>query len=346
MTKNVPTNQPILEPVRLGSLTLPNRLVMAPLTRNRSAAGYIPWDLNALYYAQRASAGLIVSEATAVNPFGHGGTNTPGLYTAEQVEGWKLVTSAVHERGGRIFAQLWHTGRQAPAETIPAGAERQTTSSLSQGGIQELIAAYGRATRNALAAGFDGVEIHGANGYLPDQFLQDGTNGRTDSFGGSVENRARFLQEITLAAIAEAGAARVGIRLSPGGTFGGMSDSNPWETFSYAVAQLDRLAPSYIHLVEPRNDLGEPTELATTRFRPLITRPTQLIVAGGYDRESANAAVAQGKADLVAFGRWFISNPDLPSRFAEEANLNPYDRTTFYGGGAKGYVDYPTLSVG
>lgn len=346
MTNNGYDNQPLLQPVRLGALTLANRLVMAPLTRNRSAAGYTPWDLNAVYYAQRASAGLIVSEATAINPLGHGGTNTPGLYTPEQIEGWRLVTRAVHEKGGRMYAQLWHTGRQAPAETIPAGGERQTTGSLTKLGIEAIIAEYAQSALNAIAAGFDGVEIHGANGYLPDQFLEDGTNIRTDDFGGPIENRARFLLEVTRAVISAVGAGRVGVRLSPGGTFGDMSDSTPWETFSYAVRELNNLALAYIHLVEPRSDRDEPAELATARFRPLVSRPTQLIVAGGYDRTSGNGAIAEGAADLVAFGRLFISNPDLPARFAREAGLTPYDRSTFYGGGARGYVDYPALHGG
>jgi len=346
MTKIGQSSQPLLQSTQLGDITLSNRLVMAPLTRNRSAAAHVPWELNALYYGQRASAGLIVSEATAINPFGHGGTNTPGLYTTEQIEGWKLVTTAVHANGGRIFAQLWHTGRQAPAETIPAGAERQTTDTLTGEGIQTLIAEYAQAARNALAAGFDGVEIHGANGYLPDQFLEDGSNARTDEYGGPIENRARFLLDVTRAVIHAVGAARTGVRLSPGGTFGGVSDSTPWETFSHAVRELSNLHPAYIHLVEPRNDRGEPADLATARFRPLIVHPTLLIVAGGYEREAANAAIASGTADLVAFGRLFISNPDLPARFAREAGLNPYDRSTFYGGDARGYVDYPALTAG
>lgn len=346
MTNTGYDNQPLLQPVRLGAITLANRLVMAPLTRNRSAAGYIPWELNAEYYAQRASAGLIVSEATAINPLGHGGTNTPGLYTPEQIEGWRLVTRAVHEKGGRMFAQLWHTGRQAPAETIPAGGERQTTSNLTKQGIAAITAEYAQAARNAIGAGFDGVEIHGANGYLPDQFLEDGTNRRGDEYGGPMENRARFLLEVTGAVISAVGAGRVGVRLSPGGTFGDISDTTPWETFSYAVRELDKLAVAYLHLVEPRNDRGELAELATARFRPLVSSPTQLIVAGGYDRAAGNAAIAKGAADLVAFGRLFISNPDLPARFALEAGLNPYDRSTFYGGGARGYVDYPALQPG
>lgn len=346
MTNSEIETKSFLSPVRLGPLTLPNRLVMAPLTRNRSLEGFVPWELNALYYSQRASAGLIVSEATAINPFGHGGTHTPGLYTPRQIQGWKLVTEAVHRKGGRIFAQLWHTGRQAPAESLPAGAARQTTDSLTPAGISTIIDEYRQAALNALSAGFDGVEIHGANGYLPDQFLEDGSNHRTDQYGGPVENRARFLIDITRAVIGVLGAGRVGVRLSPGGNMGGISDSNPWETFSYAVRELDKFAPAYIHLVEPRNDRGERTELASSRFRPLISRPTQLIVAGGYDAESAAAAIESGHADLVAFGRLFIANPDLPARFAGNAALNPYDRSTFYGGGAHGYVDYPALAAG
>lgn len=346
MTNSEIETKSLLSPARLGPMTLSNRLVMAPLTRNRSLEGFVPWELNALYYSQRASAGLIVSEATAVNPFGHGGTHTPGLYTPRQIEGWKLVTEAVHRKGGRIFAQLWHTGRQAPAESLPAGAARQTTDSLTLAGISNIIDEFRQAAINAMAAGFDGVEVHGANGYLPDQFLEDGTNHRTDEYGGTVENRARFLIDITRAVMGVLGAGRVGVRLSPGGNMGGISDSSPWETFSYAVSALDQLAPAYIHLVEPRNDRGEPGELATARFRPLITRPTQLIVAGGYDADSAEAAIEKGNADLVAFGRLFIANPDLPARFAQGAALNPSDRKTFYGGGAHGYVDYPALAAG
>jgi len=346
MTYNVAESNSLLSPVRLGPLTLPNRLVMAPLTRMRSGEGFVPWKLNAVYYGQRASAGLIVSEATAISPFGHGGANTPGLYTAGQVEGWKLVTDEVHRRGGRIFAQLWHAGRQAAGETLPIGASRQTTSNLTREEIADVVEAYRQAALNAKAAGFDGVEVHGANGYLPDQFLEDGTNQRTDEYGGSIENRARLLIEATTAVIGAMGAGRVGVRLSPGGTYGDMSDSQPWETFSYAVRELDKLSPAYIHLVETRTDRGEPGDLASARFRPLITTPTRLIAAGGYNFDSASAAVRESNADLVAFGRLFISNPDLPERFARQAELNAYDRSTFYGGGANGYVDYPTLNAG
>ncbi|MEP7366257.1 MAG: alkene reductase [Acidobacteriota bacterium] len=344
MTNTVTETKGLLSPVRLGGLTLPNRVVMAPLTRNRSHEEFVPWELNALYYSQRASAGLIISEATAVNPFGHGGSHTPGLYTCKQINGWKLVTEAVHRKGGRIFAQLWHTGKQVPAEALPAGASRQSTESLTLGGISTVIDDYRQAAFNAHAAGFDGVEIHGANGYLPDQFLEDGTNRRTDQYGGVVENRARFLIDVTRAAMGVLGAGRVGVRLSPGGNMGGIGDSQPWETFSYAVRELDKLAPTYIHLVEPRAHDGLLDDLASARFRPLVSRPTQLMVAGGYDAESAEAAIESGRADLVAFGRLFISNPDLPERFARKAELNAYDRSTFYGGGAHGYVDYPVLN--
>ena len=343
MTNTASETKALLSPVRLGPLTLPNRLVMAPLTRDRSHEGFVPWELNALYYAQRTSAGLIVSEATAVNPFGHGGSHTPGLYTCKQIQGWKLVTEAVHRRGGRIFAQIWHTGQNAHTESLPAGASRQTTESLSLPGVASVIDDFRQAAYNAQQAGFDGVEIHAANGYLIDQFLEDGTNHRDDEYGGTVEKRARFLLDVVRAVIGVLGAARVGVRLSPGGTFGGVSDSNPLETFSYAIQELDKLAPAYIHLIEPRGDRGENDHLASRHFRSLITKPTQLIVAGGYDAATAETAIERGDADLVAFGRLFISNPDLPERFARNADLNAYDRSTFYGGGARGYVDYPML---
>lgn len=345
--------QPVLEPVTLGPYRLPNRMVMAPLTRARADKGHVPNELMAAYYAQRAGAGLIVSEATSVSGRGHGGPNTPGILNAAQAEGWRRVTAAVHERGGRMFLQLWHMGRQSPASLQPDGGPPVAPSAIpaEEGGVvpralttaevYETIEEHRHGARLALEAGFDGVEIHGANGYLPDQFLHDGSNRREDEFGGSIPNRARFLIEITKAAIGVWGADRVGVRLSPAGTYGGMSDSSPWETYSYALAEVSRLGVAYIHLVEPRE--GE-TELTAARLRPLVAGP-KLISAGGYTRELANEAVAAGHADLIAFGRWFISNPDLPRRFELGAALNPYDRSTFYAGGERGYVDYPALAV-
>jgi len=307
---------------------------MAPMTRMRADRGNVPNELMAEYYAQRAGAGLIVSEATSVAPNGHGGENTPGIYTQEQADGWRAITDVVHAEGGRIFLQLWHVGRQFAVSPV-------TTQNLTVEGIRQVIAEYREGARLALEAGFDGVEIHGANGYLPDQFLEDGTNLRTDEYGGPVENRARFLLEVTQAAIDIWGADRVGVRLSPGGTFGEMSDSAPWETFSYAVGGLNALGVAYVHLVEPRGRI----DLSAARFRSLVTGDTKLITAGGYTRDSANRVISGGHADLVAFGRLFISNPDLPKRFELEAELNPYDRSTFYGGNARGYVDYPALAL-
>jgi len=350
MTNNGNDNQPLLQPVRLGALTLANRLVMAPLTRNRSAAGYIPWDLNAVYYAQRASAGLIVSEATAINPLGHGGTNTPGLYTPEQIEGWRLVTRAVHEKGGRMFAQLWHTGRQAPAETIPAGGERQTTSNLTKQGIAAITGEYAQAARNAIAAGFDGVEIHGANGYLLDQFLKTGTNHRSDAYGGSIENRARLLLEVMQAVVEAIGAGRVGLRLSPVTPANDVVDADPQPLFTHVVRALGPMGLAYLHLIEgstggPREVDGRPFDYAALRQAWRDAGGTGAwMVNNGYDRALAEQALQQG-ADLVAFGRPFISNPDLVERLRVGAALNTPDRATFYGGTEKGYTDYPALAA-
>jgi N-ethylmaleimide reductase len=357
----------LLSPYKLGRYELPNRLVMAPLTRNRAGEGNIPGPLNATYYAQRASAGLIISEASQVSPQGMGYPATPGIHSPEQVEGWKLVTDAVHQQGGRIFLQLWHVGRishpslqpngelpVAPSAIAPKGnastyeGEKPfvTPRALETEEIPGIVAAYRQGAENALAAGFDGVEIHGANGYLLDQFLQDGTNKRTDQYGGSVENRARLLLEVVEAVVGVWGGDRVGVRLSPSGIFNDMSDSNPEAIFTYAIAQLNQFNLAYLHLVEPRWDGGSingTKELGSHYFRSIFNGT--IITAGGYDRDRGNAVLASGDADLVAYGRWFISNPDLPKRFELNAELNPYDRSTFYGGGEGGYVDYPSLEL-
>ncbi|MBD2460365.1 alkene reductase [Oscillatoria sp. FACHB-1407] len=346
------TSPNLLSPVKLGRYELPNRIVMAPLTRNRASEGLVPHQLNATYYAQRASAGLIVTEASQVTPYGMGYPNTPGIYSSEQVEGWRLVTDAVHQQGGRIFLQLWHVGRISDPSLQPNGvlpvapsaiaaADHVTPRALELDEIPGIIEAYRQGAANALAAGFDGVEIHGANGYLIDQFLQDGTNKRTDAYGGSIENRARFMLEVVEAVVGVWGADRVGIRLSPNGTFNDMSDSNPTATFTYAVKALNPYNLAYLHLVEPRT--GDQNDLGARYFRSIYNGT--LISAGGYDRDMGNEAIANGDADLIAYGRWFISNPDLPQRFAVNAPLNPYDRDTFYGGTEKGYTDYPTLSL-
>ena len=359
----------LFSPVQLGSLELPNRMVMAPLTRMRAGAGNVPRAMNATYYAQRASAGLIIAEATQVSPQGQGYANTPGIHSAEQVAGWQLVTDAVHARGGRIFLQLWHVGRishpllqpggelpVAPSAIAPEGEAITlegpkpfvTPRALETEEIPGIVEQYRKGAENALAAGFDGVEIHGANGYLLDQFLEDGTNKRTDQYGGSIENRARLLMEVTEAVVSVWGGQRVGIRLSPSGTFNSMSDSNPSALFSYVADSLNRFNLAYLHLVEPRTDGSTTLDnstggLFTEYFRPIFKGT--LIAAGGYDRDLGNAVLASGNADLVAYGRLYIANPDLPERFALNASLNKPDRSTFYGGDEKGYIDYPSLEL-
>lgn len=342
----------LLSPVKLGRYELPNRIVMAPLTRNRAGAGNVPTEVNITYYAQRASAGLIVTEATQVSPQGVGYPNTPGIHSSEQVAGWKRVTDAVHQQGGKIFLQLWHVGRISDPSLQPNGelpvapsaiaAENHVTPrALELDEISGIVEAYRQGAINALEAGFDGVEIHGANGYLIDQFLQDTTNHRTDEYGGPIENRARFMLEVVEAVVSVWGADRVGIRLSPNGSFNSMADSDPKATFTYAVNALNPYGLAYLHLVEPRTD--DDKDLGARYFRPIYNGT--IISAGGYDREMGNQAIANGEADLIAYGRWFISNPDLPQRFAADAPLNPYDRSTFYGGDEKGYTDYPALNL-
>ncbi len=358
----------LFSPLRLGRYELAHRVVMAPLTRMRAGAGRVPGELASTYYSQRASAGgLIVTEGSQVTPFGQGVPDTPGIYSAEQVAGWKKVTEAVHARGGLVFLQLWHVGRSSHSSLLPNGAlpvgpsaipitsltalsatwEKvpfETPRALGTDEIPGVIDAYREGARNALAAGFDGVEIHGANGYLLDQFLHDQSNQRTDLYGGSIENRARLLLEVTAAAIEVWGADRVGVRLSPGGTFNDMADSAPIALYSHVLARLDELEIAYLHLIQARDGAGmEQAPVTNGRLRPLWRRP--LILAGGFTGESADEAIRSGQADAVAFGRQFIANPDLPLRFQLGMPLNPYDRATFYGGGAGGYVDYPALET-
>lgn len=361
------TNVHLLSPVKLGRYELPNRIVMAPLTRMRAGAGNVPTSLNATYYVQRASAGLIIAEATQVSPQGAGYPNTPGIYSPEQVAGWQLVTDAVHDRGGRIFLQLWHVGRISHPSIQPGGELPVAPSAIAPEGeittydglkpfvtpraleteeIPGIVEQYRRGAENALAAGFDGVEIHSANGYLLDQFLQDGTNKRTDKYGGSIENRVRLLLEVTEAVVSVWGGDRVGVRLSPSGTFNSMHDSNLEALFSYVASALNRFDLAYLHIVEPRIAGNETVEdnssnLGVRYFRPIFNGT--LMTAGGYDREEGNAVLATGDADLVAYGRLFIANPDLPERFALNAPLNEPDRSTFYGGTAIGYTDYSIL---
>src|SRR5579883_1545927 len=357
----------LFSPIQLGAYTLPNRIVMAPLTRNRAGAGNVPSSLNATYYAQRASAGLLIAEATQVTPYGQGYPATPGIHSLEQIEGWKLVTDAVHTLGGRIFLQLWHVGRishpsllpggvlpVAPSAIAPESGEAATYEgpkpfvtprALEIDEIPGIIEAYRQGAKNALAAGFDGVEVHGANGYMLDQFLRDGTNHRTDAYGGSIESRARLLLEVTEAVVDVWGADRVGVRLSPSGTFNSMMDSDPKATFGYAVEALNRFGLAYLHLLEPSEADARHGGILipTSYFRPIYKG--NLMVNWDYDRDKANAAIASGNADLVSFGKLFIANPDLPERFRLNAALNEPDPSTFYGGGEKGYTDYPALAL-
>ncbi|MDF5712025.1 MAG: alkene reductase [Nostoc sp. S4] len=356
----------LFSPYQLGNLELPNRIVMAPLTRNRAGEGNVPHQLNATYYAQRASAGLIISEATQVTPEGQGYPATPGIHSPQQVEGWKLVTEAVHQQGGRIFLQLWHVGRISHPDLQPNGALPVAPSAITPKGeastyegskpfvtpraletseIPQIVEQYRQGAANALAAGFDGVEIHAANGYLIDQFLRDGTNKRTDGYGGSIENRTRFLLEVTEAVTSVWDSDRVGVRLSPSGTYNDMHDSNPVETFSYAAQALNQFNLAYLHIFEAiEADIRHGSVVVpTSQIRDRFTGT--LIVNGGYTREKGDAVLASKAADLVAFGTLFISNPDLPRRFALNAPLNQPNQATFYGGDENGYTDYPFWSA-
>ncbi len=351
---------------RLGALELPNRMVMSPMTRCRSGEQGIPTELNATYYRQRASAGLIVAEGTQVSPQGVGYPATPGIHSEEQVAGWKRVTDAVHAAGGRIFLQLWHCGRVShsffhngalPVAPSPVAINGKTLQFRGDGGvpfevprplelseIPSVVDQYRQGAKNAQAAGFDGVEIHGAFGYLPDQFLQDGTNQRQDDYGGSVENRARFLLEVTAAAVEVWRADRVGVKLSPSNTYNDMRDSDPVRTFSYAVSALSKMGIGYVHIMEASaSDLRHGGKaIPVSAFRPHFEGT--LIVNQDYDQSKAEAVLARGDADLVSFARLFLANPDLPTRFARGASLNAADPATFYGGGEKGYTDYSFLA--
>jgi N-ethylmaleimide reductase len=366
----------LFEPIRLGGLELPHRIVMAPLTRSRARQpGNVPTPLNACYYAQRASAALIISEATQVSMQGQGYAWTPGIHSREQVDGWRLVSEAVHDKGGRMFMQLWHVGRishpalqpdqmlpVAPSALRPGGRafienERGepefvpfvTPRSLQVEEMPYLVRQYTRGARNAQRAGMDGVEVHGANGYLLDQFLQSGTNRRTDEYGGPVQNRARLLMEAVQAACEVWGPQFVGVRLAPLGTFNDMSDDNPEETFGHVAERLNDYELAYLHLVNPaaaRVEKGLPPEPRALRMVELIRSKYRgrLMLCGGFDRDSAETWLEMGRADVIAFGRKFIANPDLPERLRSRAPLNQDDPSTYYGGGAKGYTDYPSLA--
>lgn len=354
----------LLSPFQLGPMQLPNRVVMAPMTRNRAGPGDVPGPMNATYYVQRAGAGLIVSEGTQVSAQGQGYAATPGIYSAEQVAGWRTVTDAVHAAGGRIFLQLWHVGRishpsvqpnngipVAPSALKPAGqiVTRQgmqdfvTPHALETNEIAGVVEEFRHGAANAKRAGFDGVELHGANGYLVDQFLRDKTNKRSDRYGGSALNRARFLIEVTEAIAGEWGGERVGVRLAPTNPFNDIADSNPAATFGVAVAELNRLGLGYLHIVEPLP--SDPVAAGETPDIKFFRRIWRGVLMGnkGYDFARADAAVRDGIVDLVSFAALFLANPDLPERFRRGAPLNTPDRSTFYAGGEKGYIDYPAL---
>jgi N-ethylmaleimide reductase len=368
--------QTLFEPIRVGRLELPHRIVMAPLTRSRAGQpGNVPTPLMACYYAQRASAALIVSEATQVSMQGQGYAWTPGIHSREQVAGWRLVTDAVHAAGGRIFLQMWHVGRishpslqpdcmppVAPSPVKPEGMafiENEqgagelvpfvTPRALELEEMPYLVRQYERAARNAVKAGFDGVEVHGANGYLLDQFLCTGTNRRSDGYGGRVENRVRLLLEVVDAVTAVWGPDAVGVRLSPMGQANDIRDDDPLTTYSHAARELDTRKLAYLHLVNPAAAALEKKTPPDPLAMEMLQRMRKawrgvLVVAGGFDAESAERWLREGRADLIAFGRKFLANPDLPERLRAGAPLNADDPTTYYGGGETGYTDYPNLA--
>ncbi len=355
----------LFTPTRLGAVEIPNRVLLAPMTRSRADRDGVPGPLAPLYYTQRASAGLIVTEASQVAPEGQGYILTPGIHTEAQVEGWRRVTNATHAAGGRIFLQLWHVGRVSHTSFQPNGAAPVAPSAIALPGeawtydgmkpyttpraletdeIAGVVAQYRRGAELAKQAGFDGVEIHGANGYLIDQFLRDGTNKRTDRYGGSAANRARFLLEVTEAVVAVWGADRVGVRLSPLGAFNDMSDSDPATTFGETVEALGGFGLAYLHMVEQfgpekltEEQLGVLRSIRARWHGPYIAN-------GAYDAARGAEAVASGWATAVAYGVPFLANPDLPLRFLTGSELNEPDRATFYGGDGKGYTDYPATA--
>lgn len=366
------TSASLFQPYALGSLELPNRIVMPPMTRSRaSQPGDIPNELMAEYYAQRASAGLIISEGTWISPLGKGYAWTPGIHTPAQVTGWRKITKAVHDAGGRIFAQLWHVGRlshtslldgQAPVSSsamqaegvnvfvaesngMPGFVQASKPRALKIEEIHALVDEYRQAARNAMAAGFDGVELHAANGYLINQFIDSGANDRTDAYGGSLENRLRFLGEVAQALVEGTGdKSRVGIRLAPLTTLNGCADADPETTYTAAAALLASIGVAYIHIAEADWDDAPHMPLEfKQRLRDVF--PGTLIYAGRYTAERARAALDEGWADLIAFGRPFVANPDLPERLRAGAPLNPHDRNTLFGGDAKGFTDYPALDA-
>jgi N-ethylmaleimide reductase len=362
----------LFTPLQLGAIRLPNRIVMAPLTRMRAGAGHAPTALNVEYYSQRASAGLIIAEGTAITPEAHGYPNAPGIYTQGQIAGWRAVTDAVHARGGRIILQIAHNGRNSHSSLMPDGAlpvapsrvapsipaltstfqqvASEIPRALEASEIPAIVRAFRQAALNALDAGFDGVELQAANSHLIEQFLEDGTNQRTDAYGGSQENRARVLLEIVEEVASAIGKDRLGVRLSPFGQYGGIHDSHPLELFTFVITELSHRRIAYLHVIEGRgSEIGLTDELHPNAlnnaklFRPLFDGP--FLSAAAYAPASAAQAIEKHHADAIAFGRLFIANPDLVARIQQNAPLNAFDRSTFYGGGSQGYTDYKTLEA-
>jgi N-ethylmaleimide reductase len=367
---------PLFRPIEIGGLALEHRIAMAPLTRSRAGAGNVPSEMNVEYYRQRAGAALIITEATQISQQGQGYAWTPGIHDDAQIAGWAKVADAVHAEGGRIFMQLWHVGRVSHPVFQPDGAlpvaptampvpgktfiidqdgtgvwaDVPVPQPLTPAGISRIVEDYAQAARNAITAGMDGVEIHAANGYLLDQFINSASNLRTDRYGGSVENRIRFLLEVVDAVAAAVGPSRVAVRLTPLGRFMGMGDDTPEETFGTIASELDRRGLAYLHVVEP-STVGIETESGhDPRWDAMVQLMRAgfsgvLMLAGGYSRASAERALAAGRGDIIAFGKLFIANPDLPARFAQGAALNVPDHASFFGGDAAGYVDYPALAL-
>ncbi|QQE13484.1 alkene reductase [Planctomycetota bacterium] len=357
----------LFSPIQLGDYHLHNRIIMAPLTRGRADDDYTPNQLMAEYYAQRASAGLIISEATAISHQGYGWNHAPGIFTKKHQLGWLNVAEQVHKAGGHFFIQLWHMGRvvipdfingQLPVSSSPVKAEGVmrnqqgekkpyvTPRELTQDEIQAVISDYERASIRAIDAGADGVELHAANGYLVDQFLRNGVNQRTDKYGGSIENRTRFLTEIVTALIETVGPGKVGVRLSPTNSYNDMTDSDPDALFTHVAQTLDQFNLAYIHIIEPAPDSGHFLAADHTCVTPLMRQAYSgnIIHNGGYTFDSAQTAIKNNQADAIAFGTLFIANPDLPKRFQEQYPLNKPDTHTFYSHGPEGYIDYPTYS--
>jgi len=369
-------SQHLFSPITIGRLNLDHRVAMAPLTRSRAGQpGNVPTPMNVEYYRQRASAALIITEATQISQQGQGYAWTPGIHSDEQIHGWKAVSEAVHAQGGRIFLQLWHVGRVShpvfqPNGGLPVAPTAQPVpgktfilneqgegvwgdvpvpQELDISGIEAIVCDFRKAARNAVLAGMDGVEIHAGNGYLLDQFINSASNQRSDRYGGSIENRARLLLEVVQAVTEEVGAERVAVRLTPMGRFMGMGDDTPEQTFGYIASRLNQWNLAYLHLVEPMMVGTVLDESNDPRWDAIIKQLRAdfhgvLMLAGGYTAETAERAIAQGRADLIAFGRPFIANPDLPARLRGGTELNPADSNSFFGGDAKGYIDYPALA--